>query len=58
MIANNDYDRYNLWSVGYGYNDSQSIHEKSLGVSTQWMEDFHKVTAEGFTDGNLRQDKN
>ncbi|WP_228451669.1 aminopeptidase [Chryseobacterium sp. SN22] len=48
MIANNDYDRYNLWSAGYGYNDSQSIHEKSLGVSTQWMEDFHKVTAEGF----------
>ncbi len=48
MIANNDYDRYNLWSAGYGYNDSQSIHEKSLGVSTQWMNDFHKVTAEGF----------
>lgn len=48
MIANNDYDKYNLWSVGYGYNDSQSIHEKSLGVNTQWMEDFHKVTAEGF----------
>lgn len=48
MIANNDYDRYNLWSAGYGYNDSQSIHEKSLGISTQWMEDFHKVTAEGF----------
>jgi hypothetical protein len=48
MIANNDYDKYNLWSVGYGYNDSQSIHEKSLGINTQWMEDFHKVTAEGF----------
>jgi len=48
MSANNDYDRYNLWSAGYGYNDSQSIHEKSLGISTQWMEDFHKVTAEGF----------
>ncbi|NPA09723.1 MAG: aminopeptidase, partial [Chlorobi bacterium] len=48
MIANKDYDQYSLWSVGYGYNDSQSIHEKSLGVSTQWMEDFHKVTAEGF----------
>ncbi|WP_294321450.1 aminopeptidase [uncultured Chryseobacterium sp.] len=48
MIANNDYDRYNLWSAGYGYNDSQSIHEKSLGISTQWMNDFHKVTAEGF----------
>ncbi|SHF18952.1 hypothetical protein SAMN05443633_103202 [Chryseobacterium arachidis] len=48
MIARNDYDRYNLWTAGYGYNDSQSIHEKGLGVSTQWMEDFHKVTAEGF----------
>ncbi|SDH60102.1 hypothetical protein SAMN05421846_101279 [Chryseobacterium taeanense] len=48
MIANKDYDKYNLWSIGYGYNDSQSIHEKSLGVSTQWMEDFQKVTAEAF----------
>ena len=48
MIANNDYKKYNLWSVGYGYSDNQSIHEKSLSVSTQWMEDFNKVTAEGF----------
>jgi hypothetical protein len=48
MILKNDYDRYNLWSVGYGYSDSQSIHEKSLSVSTQGMEDFNKVTAEGF----------
>ncbi|SIQ18319.1 hypothetical protein SAMN05880574_10749 [Chryseobacterium sp. RU37D] len=48
MIASNDYDKYNLWSLGYGYNDSQSIHEKSLGVSTQWMKYFHKITAEGF----------
>ncbi len=48
MIAKNDYDKYNLWSIGYGYVDNQMIHEKSLGVSTQWMEDFNKVTAEGF----------
>jgi hypothetical protein len=48
MILKNDYDRYNLWSVGYGYSDSQSIHEKSLSISTQGMEDFNKVTAEGF----------
>ncbi len=48
MILKNDYDRYNLWSVGYGYSDNQSIHEKSLSVSSQWMEDFQKVTAEGF----------
>jgi hypothetical protein len=48
MILKNDYDRYNLWSVGYGYSDNQSIHEKSLSISTQGMEDFNKVTAEGF----------
>ncbi|WP_238586904.1 aminopeptidase [Chryseobacterium sp. Leaf405] len=48
MIRNNDYERYNLWSAGYGYSDNQSIHEKSLSVSTQWMEDFNKVNAEAF----------
>ncbi|WP_370899649.1 aminopeptidase [Chryseobacterium gossypii] len=48
MISNNDYSKYNLWSVGYSYTDNQMIHEKSLSVSTQWMEDFNKVTAEGF----------
>ncbi|MFP3593337.1 aminopeptidase [Chryseobacterium sp. SIMBA_038] len=48
MIANRDYDKYNLWSVGYGYSDNQMIHEKSLSVSTQGMEDFNKITAEAF----------
>ncbi|RKT01163.1 gluzincin family metallopeptidase [Chryseobacterium defluvii] len=48
MIARKDYDKYNLWSIGYGYTDNQMIHEKSLSVSTQWMEDFNKVTAEGY----------
>ena len=48
MIANNDYDKYNLWSIGYGYTDNQMIHEKSLSISTQGMEDFNKITAEGF----------
>jgi len=48
MILRNDYDRYNLWSLGYGYSDNQSIHEKSLSVNTQLMKDFNKVTAEGF----------
>lgn len=48
MIANKDYDKYNLWSLGYGYSDSQMIHEKSLSISTQGMEDFNKITAEGF----------
>lgn len=48
MVANKDYGKYNLWSVGYGYSDSQMIHEKSLSISTQGMEDFNKITAEGF----------
>ncbi|MDQ0067786.1 aminopeptidase [Chryseobacterium lathyri] len=48
MIASKDYDKYNLWSAGYGYSDSQMIHEKSLSLSTQGMEDFNKITAEGF----------
>ncbi|WP_262149042.1 aminopeptidase [Chryseobacterium foetidum] len=48
MIANRDYDKYNLWSVGYGYTDNQMIHEKSMSISTQGMEDFNKITAEAF----------
>ncbi|PKF74439.1 aminopeptidase [Chryseobacterium sp. PMSZPI] len=48
MMANDDYKKYNLWSFGYGYSDSQMIHEKSFSLSTQGMEDFNKITAEGF----------
>ncbi|PWN70137.1 aminopeptidase [Chryseobacterium phosphatilyticum] len=48
MIANDDYKKYNLWSLGYGYTDNQMIHEKSFSLSTQGMEDFNKITAEGF----------
>ncbi|WP_276876402.1 aminopeptidase [Chryseobacterium joostei] len=48
MIANDDYKKYNLWSVGYGYSDNQMIHEKSFSLSAQGMEDFNKITAEGF----------
>lgn len=48
MIANDDYKKYNLWGLGYSYSDSQMIHEKSLSLSTQGMEDFNKITAEGF----------
>ncbi|WP_231433763.1 MULTISPECIES: aminopeptidase [unclassified Chryseobacterium] len=48
MIANLDYSKYNLWSVGYGYTDNQMIHEKSVSISTQGMEDYNKITAEAF----------
>ena len=46
MIANRDYDKYNLWTVGYGYTDNQMIHEKSFNLSAQGMEDYNKITAE------------
>ncbi|WP_228412745.1 aminopeptidase [Chryseobacterium sp. G0162] len=48
MIANDDYKKYNLWGLGYSYSDSQMIHEKSFSLSAQGMEDFNKITAEGF----------
>ncbi|KUJ57064.1 aminopeptidase [Chryseobacterium aquaticum subsp. greenlandense] len=48
MIAERDYDRYNLWTLGYGYADNQMIHEKSFSISTQGMKDFNKITAEAF----------
>jgi hypothetical protein len=48
MILNNEYDKYNIWSVGYGFSDRKMIHEKSLGISLQGMEDFKKITAEAY----------
>jgi len=48
MIANRDYSKYNLWSIGYGYTDNKMIHEKSVSISTQGMEDFNKLTGEAF----------
>ena len=48
LIAKGEYDRYGLWSLGYGYNDKKIIHEISLGTSLQLMNDFQKLSAEGF----------
>jgi len=48
MIADRDYDKYNLWTLGYGFADNQMIHEKSFSISTQAMHDFNKITAEAF----------
>jgi hypothetical protein len=36
MVANDDYSKYNLWSIGYGYSDSQMIHEKSFSLVQEW----------------------
>lgn len=48
MIFANDYGKYNIWTAGYGYSDNQMIHEKSFSLSAQGMEDYNKITAEGF----------
>jgi hypothetical protein len=48
MQLNNEYDKYNIWSLGYGFSDRKLIHEKSLGISLQGMEDYTKLTAEAF----------
>ncbi len=48
MIAENEYDRYNLWSANYGYSDNRLIHEKFAGIGIQGMEDFQKITGEAF----------
>lgn len=46
MLAKNEYEKYNLWNIGYGYSDRRVIHEKYLGANVQWMEDFQKISAE------------
>lgn len=48
MILQNEYGRYNLWSIGYGYADRSLIHEKYFSSNLQLMEDFQKVSAEAF----------
>lgn len=48
MILNQEYDQYNIWSLGYGFSDRKLIHEKALGIALQGMEDYTKLTAEAF----------
>lgn len=47
MIQRNEYDRYNLWNLGYGYSDTKLIHEVAFGANLQMMKDFQKLSAEG-----------
>lgn len=46
MILNQEYSKYNLWNLSYGYSNRQLIHEKSFGGGIQMMEDFKKVSGE------------
>lgn len=57
MLADNEYAKYNLWNVGYGYSDRRVIHEKYFGANVQWMEDFQKISAEASYRWEFAQDK-
>lgn len=48
LIAKNDYDQYNLFNVGFRYSDNKLINEKQFSINYQLMEDFNKISAEGF----------
>ncbi|MFW2135543.1 aminopeptidase [Chryseobacterium sp. TY4] len=47
-ILAKEYGKYNLWNVGYSYNDNALIHEKYINTGFQWMEDFQKLSTEVF----------
>ncbi|MHA6697284.1 aminopeptidase [Chryseobacterium sp. A321] len=57
LIAKGEYDRYGLWSLGYGYNDKKIIHEISFGSSLQLMNDFQKLSAEAYYRWEYAQNK-
>lgn len=57
MIAQNEYQKYNMWSIGYGYSDRQLIHEKYASANLQFMEDFQKISAETFYRWEYAKDK-
>ena len=57
MLAENEYQKYNLWSIGYGYSDRQMIHEKYASVHLQLMEDFQKISGEAFYRWEYAKDK-
>ncbi len=48
LIAKNDYDQYNLFNVGFRYSDNKLINEKQFSINYQLMEDYNKISAEGF----------
>lgn len=56
-LTANDYQKYNLWTVGYGYSDRQMIHEKYVSANLQFMEDFQKISGEAFYRWEFAQDK-
>lgn len=56
-LNKNEYGKYNLWNLSYGYSDRRAIHEKYLGANLQWMEDFQKISAEASYRWEYAHDK-
>ncbi len=52
-----EYSRYNLWSVGYAYSDRRMIHEKYFSGNFLFMEDFQRISAEAFYRWEFQQNK-
>ncbi len=57
MIAENEYSRYNLWSIGYGYSDRRLIHEKYISGNLLMMEDFQRISGEAFYRWEYAKDR-
>lgn len=47
-ILAKEYGKYNLWNIGYAYNNNAAIHERYFNTGFQWMEDFQKWSSEAF----------
>lgn len=56
-LNNNDYNTYDLFSLGYSYGDSKLIHEKYLTANVQTMRDFQKISGEFFYRYEFAQNK-
>ncbi len=48
LMMKNDYSKYNIWNINYNYADNSAIHEKYLSAGVQLMDDFQKLSAEGY----------
>lgn len=57
MIIENEYDKYQLWNIGYNYSDRRLIHEKYLSANMQFMKDFQKISGEAFYRWEFAEDK-
>ena len=56
-LNSNDYNQYDLFSLGYSYGDSKLIHEKFISGNIQTMRDFQKISAESFYRWEFSQNK-